>query len=103
MTLFAPRIQTFCPRCQSIVRVPESLPLDVLSEALALRQAGNTLQAVSAIARSGCADLQEAKHFVLHLPERPGHCARCDKPLPTGAVECPVCHSVTLHFDHSTA
>ncbi len=98
MPFFAPRFQAFCPRCGSIVRVPEWLPLAVFSEAIALRQSGHTMQAIAAVAQSGCADHAEAKRFVFHLTAQPGQCHRYRRSLVAGETECTVCHSINLDF-----
>ena len=98
MLSFVPCFQAFCLRCKSTVRVPDSLPVEALSEAVSLRQLGHSLQAVSVIVQRVGTELREAKCFVLHLTEQPGHCHRCQKALLPGVAECAVCHSINLDF-----
>src|SRR5262245_54016111 len=94
----APRFQEYCPRCKSIVRIPESLTLDAFLQIVALHRGGQTLRAVAALRDTGVTDLFDAKRLVFHIPVTPGHCHRCDKPLPTTPGLCPSCNCLNLDF-----
>ena len=99
MSAFAPLFQGTCPRCKVLVRVPESLPLETLSRAVALRRTGRSLDAAKAIATPPTPAFGPAKALVFHITTKFGHCHRCDSPLTERISECPHCRSLCLDYD----
>ncbi len=77
----APRFQGYCPRFESIVRLPESLSLERFRNAVAFQRSGNSMQAISALVSAVFADLATAKLIVCHITSVTGQCHRCRKAL----------------------
>ena len=96
----APHFQAFCPRCGSVVRVPEDLSAQTFARVVAERRAGHLGQALSTLLGTNADALLAAKSLVMHLTRESGRCHRCRKPLPfAGAAgECPTCRCVNLDF-----
>src|SRR5687767_4486664 len=98
MPSHAPRFQAYCPRCEGIVRVPESLTLDAFRRVVTLRRSGHILQAIAALIETRSTDHAHAKRLVFHITSTAGQCHRCRKPLPSGVELCRSCQCVNLDF-----
>lgn len=98
MPSHAPRFQAYCPRCEGIVRVSESVTLQAFRRVVASRRSGHTAQAIAALVETGSTDHADAKLLVFHITSTAGQCHRCGKPLPSGAELCPTCRCVNLDF-----
>jgi hypothetical protein len=55
------------------------------------------MEAIRLIRDATGTGLRESKATVLHLVRNPGHCHKCQDPLPSGdLVECPGCRSLNI-------
>jgi len=99
---FAPLDQAYCRACGKIVRVPDRLPISLLSELVRLRRIGEPVEAIKKLRANLPMDLAEAKIFIIHLTHKPGLCNRRRRPIEGSGpiIECKRCRALRLTFEN---